>query len=145
MAWVSCTVKIYDSQSTLVVTVNSLFASNTIWDLLSDSAVVSAWITWVSATIWWAALESNDVIESVLTIEGTSWENTYAAYVYTPVPPAETITGFYLDWQEYIFWWAWAITNNTTWTTTAINSEWCGTETEYSNITKQEWIVYFTY
>lgn len=147
MAWISCTVKIYDSQSTLVVTVTSLFANNTIWDLLSDSAVVSAWITWVSAAIWWAALENTDVIQSVLTIDSTSWEDTYAAFIYTPTPEptVETITGFFLDWQEYVLWWSWGIENDTVWTTTEIDKIWVGSETEYTSVTKAEWKVYMRY
>lgn len=62
---------------------------------------------------------------------------------YTPEYNGSPATKKYVD--DSIAGISWWITNDTTWTTTAINSEWCGTEAEYGNITKQEWIIYFTY
>ena len=105
MAWVSCTVKIYNAQSLLITTSATMTNTKTIWNLLSDSNLVSAWVTEISATIWWAALSHSETISSALTVESSSWDIVYMAYIYSP---AETITGFYLDWTEYKFeWWWW--------------------------------------
>ena len=104
MAWVSCTVKIYNTQSLLITTSASMSNTKTIWNLLSDSNLVSAWITEISATIWWAALSHSETISSALTVESSSWDIVYMAYIYSPV---EAITGFYLDWTEYKFKWWW--------------------------------------
>ena len=52
------------------------------------------------------------------------------------------------DWTEIWSWWTptWAITNNTTWTTTSISQIRCGTEAEYQALwTYQEGIAYMTF
>ena len=109
MAWQVIDVYIYDNTWSLITRSNSIWSNSTIWYLLSDSSIASAWITELSATIWWEMLSHDSIIQNVLSVdEGhTTGENVYKAYKYED--PTETITGFYLDWTEYKFgWWWWA-------------------------------------
>lgn len=80
--------------------------STTIWTILSDSICVSNWITELSNSAWWQAL-NHDVY-----VIPFWYDNLY------DVTPniAETITGFFLDWQEYKIWWDEAAWWNISWT-----------------------------
>lgn len=60
---------------------------------------------------------------------------------FRPTEPYQPATKQYVD-EVATGWVQWVITNNQTWTTTVINQEWAGSETEYSRITPQQWVIY---
>lgn len=103
MAWQIANVYIYDNTWSLITKLDFMSSNATIWGLLSVSSVISAWITELSATIWWEMLSHDSIVQDVLSIdeEHTTGENSYKAYKYEE--PIETITGFYLDGTEYKF------------------------------------------
>lgn len=113
---------------------------------------------WFSRTLWWEAVN----LSSLYSV----WTNNHSAYV---ILPSETITWFMRNWTEYEIevgnwvpsWWTnWQILgkdplwpkrqnaptswiwNNTTWTTSTLNSEWVGTSAQLSNISNYTNTIY---
>jgi hypothetical protein len=94
-----------------------------------------------------------------------NWSTAYEMTLWTNVTnPYETDTTLTADGiDQFVFlaiwgnlelqpewwgggWWGWAITSNTTWTTTSISQIWVGTEAEYAALTSyDENVAYMTY
>lgn len=67
------------------------------------------YITAISQTIWWTALDGSANFGNYL-VSG----QTIDFYDVTPETEPETITGFYLDWTKYEFSWWWEESNTKT-------------------------------
>ena len=96
------------------------------------------YVTYINANSSW-------VVTSI-----TAWEKDYIRYLNTNVNyPTPYIPQY--DWSPATKKYvddavAWAITNNTTWTTTSITQIWCWTEAEYQALwTYQEGVAYMTF
>lgn len=103
--WEVITISVYNKTwNTLLFTEDIDRPTLTIWELLGHTNFVNNNITEISNTIWWQPLNHSD---------NPSY---YTYYDVTPEP--ETITGFFLDWQEYQFAWGgwgggWGIVDDT--------------------------------